>query len=93
VGQDNDWFSGDAERRSVVSAQPPAQAVRVDEERERLLAVDEHDGNVLPITRLELVVARDVDLLQLERGVRANLVEDPARALAQVAALRRIQDD
>jgi hypothetical protein len=65
----------------------------VDEERERLLAVDEHDGNVLPITRLELVVARDVDLLQLERGVRANLVEDPARALAQVAALRRIQND
>ena len=61
---------------------------RVHEVRERLFAVDQDDGKTLAVAPLELGVARDVDLLELERDLRAHLLEHAPRALAQVAALR-----
>jgi hypothetical protein len=63
----------------------------VDEEGEGLLAVDQEDGNALPIAALELVVARDVDLLELEVDVGADLVDRTPRGFAEVAALRRVE--
>jgi hypothetical protein len=63
----------------------------VHEERERLLAVDRDDGKTLAVAPLKLGVPADVDLLELERDLRANLGEHPFRALAEVAAGRVVE--
>ena len=73
--------------------EPPPQPVGVDEERERLHAVDRDDGNPLAEAALELLVARDVDLLEVERRLAADVVEDAAGALAKVAARRGVEGD
>jgi hypothetical protein len=65
----------------------------VDEVRERLHAVHQNHRNALAVSALELIVAGDVDLLQLEGRFRPHLVENAPRALAQVAALRRVESD
>jgi hypothetical protein len=57
----------------------------VDEVGEGLLAIHEDNGNALAIAALEVGVAGDVDLLELERELSSDLGEHPPGALAQVA--------
>src|SRR5438132_8009462 len=57
------------------------------------LAVDLDDGDQLAITRLQLGVALDRDLDQLEPELVAKLGELGFRPLAKVAALRLVEDD
>ena len=64
-----------------------AERLRLDEVRERPFAVDLHDRKPLAIPRLELRVAADVDLLQLEPELVPRRVEDPPRGFAEVAPL------
>jgi hypothetical protein len=60
---------------------------------ESALAVDLHNRQPLAIVRLEPRIPADVDLLELEVCLFADLFENRARAFAEVAALRVIQDD
>jgi hypothetical protein len=60
---------------------------------ERLDPVDRHDRDALAIAPLELGVGGDIDLLERERHVGANALEDAARALAQVTPRRRVERD
>jgi hypothetical protein len=60
---------------------------------ESALAVDLHDGEPLPVTRLQLGIAVDLDFLQLERDLLAYLRDDLPRALAQMAGLGVVEDD
>ena len=57
----------------------------MDEVGERLDAVDGDDRDPLAVAPLEVRVGGDIDLLELERDVGADLPEDPPGALAQVA--------
>ena len=65
----------------------------MDEVRERPLAVDLDDGNRLAVAALELAVAADVDLVELEAELVAHRVDDAASGVAEVAARGRIEDD
>ena len=73
--------------------EPPAQRFGVDEVRERLLAVDRDDRDALAVSPLELGVAPDVHLLELERQLARDVVEDAACGRAEVAPLRRVERD
>jgi hypothetical protein len=57
----------------------------VDEVGEGFLAVHEDDRNTLPIAALEVGVAGDVDVLELERKLGSDIGEHPPGVLAQVA--------
>jgi hypothetical protein len=57
------------------------------------LAVDLDDRDALAVARLELLVACDVDLAQLEAELVLQLVELGPREVAQVAALRAVEGD
>jgi hypothetical protein len=63
----------------------------VDEERESLLPIDDDDGNSLAIAALELLVARNVDFLEVERNLGADGLDHAQRALTEVAPLRRVK--
>jgi hypothetical protein len=65
----------------------------VDEVDESALPVDLDHGQPLSVLRLELVVAADVDLLELEGQLGPDLLDDAAGLLAEVAALRVVQSD
>jgi hypothetical protein len=69
------------------------QRVRRHEVRERPRAVDFDDRQELPEAALELGIAGDVDLLELERLLGANGVEHPPRRRAQAAIRRVVEDD
>src|SRR4051812_44083278 len=69
------------------------ERVREHEVDERALAVDLHHREPLAVPRLELGVAGDVDLAQLERPPGPHLADDGARTFAEVAALRVVQRD
>ena len=60
---------------------------------ESALAVDLYDRKPPPILRLELGMPADVNLIELEVELLADLFENRACAFAEVAALRVIQDD
>jgi hypothetical protein len=60
---------------------------------ERLLPVDEDDRNALAVALLELGIARDVDLLQVERRLGANALDHAPCALAEVAARGGVEGD
>ena len=60
---------------------------------ERALAVDLDHRQPLAIASLELGVAADVDLAQLELVLLPQRCELRARPLAQVAALGVVEDD
>ncbi len=60
---------------------------------ERPLAVDLDHRQPLAVACLELRVARDVDLLEVERELRAQRFELAARPLAEVAALGGVEPD
>jgi hypothetical protein len=65
----------------------------VDEERESLLPIDHDDGDSLAVTALELLVTRDVDLLEVEGNLGADGLDHAQRVLAEVAPLRRVDGD
>ena len=71
----------------------PAERVGLDEVGERPLAVDLHDRKPLAVPGLELLVAADVDLLQLEPQLVPRRVNDPPRGDAEVAPLGVEEDD
>jgi hypothetical protein len=73
--------------------EPAAQRVRVDVVGEDPLAVDLDDGEPFPVARLQLGVARDVDLLEREAELGAELLELLARPVAEMAALRVVEGD
>ena len=56
-------------------------------------AVDLHDRDPLPVRRLELGIAVDRDLPQLEAELVARRGDDAAGRLAEVAARRREEND
>jgi len=62
---------------------------RIDEVDKGPPSVDLDDGQPLPILGLELGVTGDVDLVER----LAALDEDGARPLAEVAAVRVVEDD
>jgi len=68
------------------SRQAIAERIRLHEPRERLLAVDLDDRQQLPVARLELGVAVDLDHLERERQLRPDGLDDLERRLAEVAA-------
>jgi hypothetical protein len=57
------------------------------------LAVDLDHREPFPVLRLEVGIAADVDLLQLERHLGADVLDYAPRALAEVAPGRVVQDD
>jgi hypothetical protein len=69
------------------------KGIWVDVVDEGPLAVDLYNGKPLPVARLQRGIAVDLDLLELERQLLANLGDDPPRPLAQVAALSVVEDD
>jgi hypothetical protein len=60
---------------------------------ERLLAVDLDHRQPLPVARLQLGVAGDVDLRELEVGVGADGDERLPRPLAEVTTGCVVEDD
>jgi hypothetical protein len=60
---------------------------------ERAFAVDLDDRKPLPVARLELGVAADVDLDELERPLGPHVVEHHPCPLAEVAARRGVERD
>jgi hypothetical protein len=73
--------------------QSAAERLRVDVVGEDPLAVDLHHREPLPVARLQLGVAGDVDLLEREAELRAKLLELLARPVAEMAALRVVERD
>ena len=71
----------------------PAERIGLDEVRERPLAVDLDDRQPLAVAGLELGVAADVDLLELEPELVPRGVDDALRGRAEVAALGVVEDD
>ena len=71
----------------------PAERLRLDEVRERPLAIDLHDWKPLAVAGLELRVAADVHLLQLEPKLVPRRVDDPARGGAEVTPLGVVEGD
>jgi hypothetical protein len=69
------------------------QRVRRHEVRERPLPVDLDHRQPLAVAALQLGVAGDVDLLELERDLRPDRLEDAARGRAQVAVGSVVEDD
>ena len=65
----------------------------VDVVDEGALTLDLDDGQPLAVARLELSVARDVDLVERERHLGPHLVENRPRPLAQVAPGGGVEDD
>jgi hypothetical protein len=70
-----------------------AEGFGLDEVRERSPAVDLHDGQPRAIAGLELGVAADVDLVQLEPELLLRPADDAARGRAEMAALGVVEDD
>ena len=70
-----------------------AQRVGVDEVRERRLAVDLDDGQQLPVARLERRLAGDVDDIELDPRVAADLLQNLERAYAEAAAGSGVERD
>ena len=70
-----------------------AKGRRVDVVDEGPLALDLDHRQPLAVSRLQLRVVADVDFVEVEGNLGADLFEDPPRALAEVAALRVIQRD
>jgi hypothetical protein len=67
--------------------------IRIDVVDERPLPVDLDHRQPLPISSLEPGIPADIDLLEVEGDVLADLLEDPTGTLAEVAALRVEEND
>ena len=73
--------------------EPAAQCIRRHEVDERLLAVDLDDREQLAVASLQLGVAVDQDLLELEAELVPERDDGLARTLAEVAPLRAVEQD
>ena len=73
--------------------EPPAESIGRHEVDERALAVDLDDREQLAVASLELRVAVDQDLFQLEAKLVPERRYRLAGTLAEVAALRAVQPD
>ena len=73
--------------------QPPAKRFGLDVVDEQPLPVELDDGQPLAVARLEIGVAVDRDLLDLEAELGAQLRELRPGPLAERAALRVIERD
>jgi hypothetical protein len=73
--------------------QLPTERVRRDEVAEDRLPVDLDDGYQLPVARLELRVAVDRNLFQLEAELCSKLYDSRPRPLAEMAAPGAVQTD
>ncbi|HEY3051710.1 MAG TPA: hypothetical protein VGJ40_08275 [Gaiellaceae bacterium] len=71
--------------------EPSPQGIGRHEVDEGLVAVDLDDRNQLAVARLELGVAVDQDLLQLEAELVTERRDGLPCALAQVAVLRAVE--
>ena len=71
----------------------PAKSVGLHEVDERLLAVDLDDRDQLAVPLLQLGMAADVDLLELEAELVAELGDRRPRARAKVALLSAVERD
>jgi len=60
---------------------------------ESALAVDLNDREPFAIASLELDVAADVDLVELEVDLLPDLLQEPARPLAEMTSLCVVEDD
>jgi hypothetical protein len=67
-----------------LGAEPLAERAALDEVRERALAVDLDDGQMLSVTGLEARVAVDLDEPQLERELGLRVLQHLERAVAEV---------
>ena len=63
----------------------------MDEVRKGLVLSDADDRDSLAVAPLEVRVAGDVDLDELEWNVAPNALDDAARALAEVTPLRGVE--
>jgi len=70
-----------------------AERIRLYEVDERAVSVDLDDRQPLPVACFQLAVAGDVDLLELERQLRADVLQNLPRAVAEVAAAGRVEGD
>ena len=77
--------SATAERTVTSAGQALSQGVRVDEVRERPLAVHLHDRNALAVARLQLGIEADVDELEIEAKLGPQGRHDLEGALAERA--------
>jgi hypothetical protein len=82
---------GPGREPSGTSLESPSQRVGLHEVGERTLAVDLDHGESAAVRGLELGVAVDLD--PLEAVAAADLLDDLERALAEVAAGSRVDDD
>ena len=57
------------------------------------LTVDFDDRQPFAISRLQLGIAADVDLLEVEGNLAADVVDDRPGTFAEVTALRVVQRD
>jgi hypothetical protein len=71
----------------------PAERIGLDEVRECALAVDLNDRKPVAVAGLELRVAADVDLFQVEPEVVPSGTHDTLRRGAEVAPLGVVEDD
>jgi hypothetical protein len=69
------------------------ERLRVNVVRESPPTVDLHNGYPLPVLSLEMGIAVDGDLAQLEAEVVVRLSDDSPRRLAEMAAGRGVEDD
>jgi hypothetical protein len=61
--------------------------------REAAAAVDLDNGQPLPMRGFERRVARDLDLAEIEAELELQLPDHFARAIAEVAARRMVEND
>lgn len=80
-------------RRTIAFAQGPSERIGKDVVDEGPPTVDLDHRKQLAIPLLELGIAGDVDLAQLELELAAKLRERRPRPFAQVAAARGVEDD
>jgi hypothetical protein len=73
--------------------EPAPHCIRWHEVDERLLAVDLDDREQLAVPSLELGVAVDQDLLELEAELVLKRRDGLARTLTEVAPLRAVEPD
>ena len=79
--------------RSASLCDLPAKGVGLYEVGERPLAADLDDGQPLPVRGLELGLAADIDLLQLEPELCLRAANDALSRRAEVAAVSVVEDD
>jgi hypothetical protein len=71
----------------------PPESSGVDVVHEGPLPVDLHDRQPLPVSGLEPRISADVDFIQIEWNLGADGLDHGPGALAEVTALRVVEND